>query len=40
MVTDGLIEVMGGFMYTYQNSTDRLMGFFPNGGEVACHKKK
>ncbi|KAI7998637.1 Synaptotagmin-5 [Camellia lanceoleosa] len=25
---------MGGFMYAYQNSAGRLMGFFPNEGEV------
>ncbi|KAL1821448.1 hypothetical protein ACET3Z_016317 [Daucus carota] len=30
MVTGGLIGVMGGFMYAYQNSAGRLMGFFPN----------
>ncbi|KAL2466924.1 Uncharacterized protein Adt_42775 [Abeliophyllum distichum] len=35
MVTGGLIGVMGGFMYAYQNSAGRLMGFFPNEGEVA-----
>ncbi|KAK2987088.1 LOW QUALITY PROTEIN: hypothetical protein RJ640_004814, partial [Escallonia rubra] len=35
MVTGGLIGVMGGFMYAYQNSAGRLMGFFPNDGEVA-----
>lgn len=39
MVTGGLIGVMGGFMYAYQNSAGRLMGFFPNEGEVAKHKK-
>ncbi|XP_059662418.1 uncharacterized protein LOC132308373 [Cornus florida] len=33
MVTGGLIGVMGGFMYAYQNSAGRLMGFFPNDGE-------
>ncbi|XP_075076755.1 uncharacterized protein LOC107769629 [Nicotiana tabacum] len=33
MVTGGLIGVMGGFMYAYQNSAGRLMGFFPNEGE-------
>ncbi|KAI9160922.1 hypothetical protein LWI28_012812 [Acer negundo] len=30
MVTGGLIGLMGGFMYAYQNSAGRLMGFFPN----------
>lgn len=39
MVTGGLIGVMGGFMYAYQNSAGRLMGFFPNDGEVARYKK-
>lgn len=39
MVTGGLIGVMGGFMYAYQNSAGRLMGFFPNEGEVAKYKK-
>lgn len=39
MVTGGLIGVMGGFMYAYQNSAGRLMGFFPNEGEVARFKK-
>ncbi|KAI3936744.1 hypothetical protein MKW92_026410 [Papaver armeniacum] len=39
MVTGGLIGVMGGFMYAYQNSAGRLMGFFPNEDEVARHKK-
>ncbi|KAG9458381.1 hypothetical protein H6P81_002889 [Aristolochia fimbriata] len=34
MVTGGLIGVMGGFMYAYQNSAGRLMGFFPNEEEV------
>ncbi|KAF5755901.1 putative NADH-ubiquinone oxidoreductase, 21kDa subunit [Helianthus annuus] len=38
MVTRGLIGVMGGFMYTYQNSAGRLMGFFPNNSEVARYK--
>ncbi|KAL6600788.1 hypothetical protein ACP70R_045073 [Stipagrostis hirtigluma subsp. patula] len=38
MVTGGLIGVMGGFMYAYQNSAGRLMGFFPNDGEVARYK--
>ncbi|KAH9749870.1 NADH-u ox-rdase domain-containing protein [Citrus sinensis] len=33
MVTGGLIGLMGGFMYAYQNSAGRLMGFFPNEGE-------
>ncbi|MBA0723922.1 hypothetical protein Golax_004463 [Gossypium laxum] len=33
MVTGGLIGLMGGFMYAYQNSAGRLMGFFPNDGE-------
>ncbi|KAH0677275.1 hypothetical protein KY290_003398 [Solanum tuberosum] len=35
MVTGGLIGLMGGFMYAYQNSAGRLMGFFPNEAEVA-----
>ncbi|RWW57723.1 hypothetical protein BHE74_00035482 [Ensete ventricosum] len=39
MVTGGLIGVMGGFMYAYQNSAGRLMGFFPNEGEVQRYKK-
>ncbi|KAG1334890.1 NADH-ubiquinone oxidoreductase subunit [Cocos nucifera] len=39
MVTGGLIGLMGGFMYAYQNSAGRLMGFFPNDGEVARYKK-
>ncbi|KAL6520749.1 hypothetical protein OROHE_016930 [Orobanche hederae] len=39
MVTGGLIGVLGGFMYAYQNSAGRLMGFFPNNGEVAKYKK-
>jgi len=40
MVTGGLIGVMGGFMYAYQNSAGRLMGFFPNDAEVARYKHK
>ncbi|ESW19631.1 hypothetical protein PHAVU_006G141600 [Phaseolus vulgaris] len=40
MVTGGLIGVMGGFMYAYQNSAGRLMGFFPNDDEVARLNKK
>lgn len=40
MVTGGLIGLMGGFMYAYQNSAGRLMGFFPNEDEVARYKKK
>lgn len=39
MVTGGLIGLMGGFMYAYQNSAGRIMGFFPNDGEVARYKK-
>ncbi|XP_068659723.1 uncharacterized protein [Aristolochia californica] len=39
MVTGGLIGVMGGFMYAYQNSVGRLMGFFPNDEEVKRYKK-
>ncbi|KAK9155348.1 hypothetical protein Sjap_002828 [Stephania japonica] len=39
MVTGGLIGLMGGFMYAYQNSAGRLMGFFPNDDEVARCKK-
>ncbi|KAJ4847684.1 hypothetical protein Tsubulata_020647 [Turnera subulata] len=39
MVTGGLIGLMGGFMYAYQNSAGRLMGFFPNEGEVARYSK-
>lgn len=39
MVTGGLIGVMGGFMYAYQNSAGRLMGFFPNEAEIARFKK-
>ncbi|OMP06922.1 hypothetical protein COLO4_07784 [Corchorus olitorius] len=40
MVTGGLIGLMGGFMYAYQNSAGRLMGFFPNEGEVAHYQKR
>ena len=40
MVTGGLIGLMGGFMYAYQNSAGRLMGFFPNEGEVASCQKR
>ena len=40
MFTGGLIGLMGGFMYAYQNSAGRLMGFFPNDDEVARYKKK
>jgi hypothetical protein len=40
MVTGGLIGVMGGFMYAYQNSAGRLMGFFPNESEVARFKNR
>ncbi|MCL7043711.1 hypothetical protein MKW94_021324 [Papaver nudicaule] len=40
MVTGGMIGVLGGFMYAYQNSAGRLMGFFPNEDEVAQYKKK
>ncbi|KAF5183757.1 Nadh-ubiquinone oxidoreductase subunit [Thalictrum thalictroides] len=40
MVTGGLIGLMGGFMYAYQNSAGRLMGFFPNEDEVARYKKQ
>lgn len=40
MVTGGLIGVMGGFMYAYQNSAGRIMGFFPNDAEVARFNKK
>lgn len=39
MVTGGLIGLMGGFMYAYQNSAGRIMGFFPNEDEVARYKK-
>ncbi|KAL2944969.1 NADH-ubiquinone oxidoreductase 20.9 kDa subunit [Bienertia sinuspersici] len=39
MVTGGLIGLMGGFMYAYQNSAGRLMGFFPNDDEVSKYKK-
>ncbi|KAG1358734.1 NADH-ubiquinone oxidoreductase [Cocos nucifera] len=39
MVMGDLIGLMGGFMYAYQNSTGRLMGFFPNDAEVTCYKK-
>ncbi|KAG6532967.1 NADH-ubiquinone oxidoreductase 20.9 kDa subunit-like [Zingiber officinale] len=39
MVTGGIIGLMGGFMYAYQNSVGRLMGFFPNEAEVARYKK-
>ncbi|KAB5551550.1 hypothetical protein DKX38_008861 [Salix brachista] len=40
MVTGGLIGLMGGFMYAYQNSAGRLMGFFPNESEVARYQKR
>ncbi|CAM8937284.1 unnamed protein product [Rhodiola kirilowii] len=40
MVTGGIIGLMGGFMYAYQNSCGRLMGFFPNDDEVAKYLKK
>jgi len=40
MVTAGIIGVMGGFMFAYQNSVGRLMGLFPNEEEVARYKKK
>ncbi|XP_010542191.1 PREDICTED: uncharacterized protein LOC104815483 [Tarenaya hassleriana] len=40
MVTGGLIGLMGGFMYAYQNSAGRLMGFFPNDSEVARYQKR
>ncbi|XP_039060087.1 NADH-ubiquinone oxidoreductase 20.9 kDa subunit-like [Hibiscus syriacus] len=40
MVTGGLIGLIGGFMYAYQNSAGRLMGFFPNEGEVAQYQKR
>eukprot|EP00252_Welwitschia_mirabilis_P015404 TRINITY_DN33860_c0_g1_i1.p1 TRINITY_DN33860_c0_g1~~TRINITY_DN33860_c0_g1_i1.p1 ORF type:complete len:107 (-),score=6.54 TRINITY_DN33860_c0_g1_i1:159-479(-) len=40
MVTAGIIGFMGGFMFAYQNSAGRLMGFFPNDEEVACYRKK
>ena len=40
MVTGGLIGVLGGFMYAYQNSAGRLMGFFTNESEVARYKYK
>ncbi|KAL7587650.1 hypothetical protein Lser_V15G36325 [Lactuca serriola] len=39
MMTEGLIRVMGGFMYAYQNSVGRMMGFYPKNGEVARYKK-
>ncbi|KAJ7967809.1 NADH-ubiquinone oxidoreductase subunit [Quillaja saponaria] len=34
MVTGGLIGLMGRFIYAYQNSAGRIMGFFPNNNEV------
>jgi hypothetical protein len=34
MATRGLIGLMTGFMYAYQNSARRFMGFFPNEGKV------
>ncbi|KAJ4704067.1 NADH-ubiquinone oxidoreductase subunit [Melia azedarach] len=40
MVTGGLIGLMGGFMYAYQNSAGRIMGFFPNEGEVSRYQKR
>ncbi|CAM8909270.1 unnamed protein product [Rhodiola kirilowii] len=40
MVTGGIIGLMGGFMYAYQNSCGRIMGFFPNDDEVAKFLKK
>nr|KJB63329.1 hypothetical protein B456_010G249300 [Gossypium raimondii] len=39
-LSGGLIGLMGGFMYAYQNSAGRLMGFFPNDGEVARYRKR
>ncbi|KAL4628146.1 hypothetical protein ACB092_05G215200 [Castanea dentata] len=39
MVTGGIIGLMGGFMYAYQNSACQIMGFSPNNGEVARYKK-
>ncbi|KAL2905246.1 Peroxisomal targeting signal receptor [Bienertia sinuspersici] len=30
---------MGGFMYAYQNSAGRLIGFFPNDNVVSNYKK-
>lgn len=39
MYTAGIIGLMGGFMYAYQCSAGRLMGMFPNEGEVARHKR-
>ncbi|KAH7545343.1 hypothetical protein FEM48_Zijuj01G0083600 [Ziziphus jujuba var. spinosa] len=40
MVTGGLIGLMGGFMYAYQNSAGRLMGFFPNDDEYQTYGGK
>uniref|UniRef100_A0A0D6R8D1 NADH-ubiquinone oxidoreductase 21kDa subunit N-terminal domain-containing protein n=2 Tax=Araucariaceae TaxID=25664 RepID=A0A0D6R8D1_ARACU len=40
MVTAGIIGIMGGFMYAYQNSAGRLMGLFPNDEDVAYYKKR
>nr|ABK20941.1 unknown [Picea sitchensis] len=40
MVTAGIIGLMGGFMFAYQNSAGRLMGLFPNEEDVARYKKK
>ncbi|KDP40390.1 hypothetical protein JCGZ_04209 [Jatropha curcas] len=40
MVTGGLIGLMGGFMYAYQNSAGRLMGFFPNEGLTSTLKNR
>jgi hypothetical protein len=34
MATRGLIGLMTGFMYAYQNSARRFMGFLPNEGKV------
>ncbi|BBN19587.1 hypothetical protein MPTK1_8g11910 [Marchantia polymorpha subsp. ruderalis] len=39
MYTAGLIGLMGGFMFAYQCSAGRLMGMFPNDGEVARYKR-
>ncbi|GMJ03677.1 hypothetical protein like AT4G16450 [Hibiscus trionum] len=39
MLTGGPIRLMGGFMYAYQNSAGRIMGFSPNDGEVTQYQK-
>ncbi|KAJ7538878.1 hypothetical protein O6H91_11G067100 [Diphasiastrum complanatum] len=39
MYTAGIIGLMGGFMYAYQNSAGRLMGMLPNNDDIARHRR-